>query len=73
MGTSVKVEHMVFPHIHETFYLAGVQHNDIWPSETTFLEDFKKLSVNAIKGMEMKEEDVKVMVRPMSSGTAPRN
>ena len=64
---------MAFLHIHETFYLVEVQHNGIRPSVTIVLEDFKKISVNAIEGMKMEGEDVRAMVRPLSSGAAPRN
>ena len=72
-GMSVGGEHMVFPHIRETFYSVRVQYNDIRPSETIVLEDFEKLSINAIKGIEMKREDVRAMVRPISSRAVPRN
>ena len=71
-GASIEGEHTVFPHICET-YLVGVQHDNIRPSETVVLEDFTKLFVNTIEGMEMKGEDVRAIVRPISSGVAPRN
>ena len=72
-GSSVGGEHTVFPHICETFYSVGVQHNDIKPSEATSLGEFEKLAVNAIEGMNVKKEDFRAMVRPMSSETTPRN
>ena len=67
MGASVEREHMVFSHIRKTFYLVGKQHNDIKPSVATSLEEFEKLSVNAIEGMNVKEEDVRAMVRPRAA------
>ena len=73
VGAIVEGEHMVFPHLRETFHLVGVHHEDIKPSETIILEDFEEMSVNAIKGMDVKEEDIRAMVRPTSSGAAPRN
>ena len=69
----VEGKHMVFSHIRETFYSARVQHNDIIPSGATSLEGFEKLSVNAIEGIHVKEEDVKAMVCPMSFGAMPKN
>ena len=72
-GASIGGEHTVFPHIHETFYSARVQHNDIRPIEAVVLKDFEKMSVNAIEGIDVKLEDVKAMVRQMSSEMAPRN
>ena len=30
-GTTVEGKHMVFPHLRETFYSIGMEHNDIWP------------------------------------------
>ena len=33
----------------------------------------KNLSVNAIEGMDVKGEDVRAMVCPMSSGATPKN
>ena len=56
VGTSVEGEHMVFLHIFETFYSAGVQYNDIKPSGAASLERFEKLSFNAIEGINVKEE-----------------
>ena len=73
VGASVEWEHIVFPHIHETFYLAGLQHNDIKPSGAASLKEFEKSSVNAIEGINVKEDNVRAMVRPMSSGTTLRN
>ena len=73
VGASIEGEHMVFPHIRETFYSVEMQHNDIKPSGAASLEEFEKLSVNAIEGINMKEEDVRAMMRPMSSGVIPRN
>ena len=37
VGASVEWEHMVFPHIRETFYSAGMQYNDIKPSVVSSL------------------------------------
>ena len=54
VGATVEREHMVFPHLHETFYLARVEHDDIRPSETTVLKDFEKLTINAIEGIKVK-------------------
>ena len=73
IGAIVEGEHMVFPHLRETFHSVGVQYDDIMPSGTAMLEKLEKLSVNAIEGMEMKGEDVKAMVCPMSPGAAPTN
>ena len=73
VGASIEGEHMVFPHIRETFYSVKMQHNDIKPSGATSLEEFGKLSVNAIEGINVKEEDVRAMVCPMSSRVTPRN
>ena len=58
MDETIKKEHMMFPHLRETFYLAGVQYNDIRPSRTAMLEKIKKLSVTAIESMEVKGENV---------------
>ena len=49
VGTSVEGKHMVFPHIHETFYLAGMQHNDIKPSGAASLEGFEKFQSMPLK------------------------
>ena len=73
VGASIEGERMVFPHIRETFYSARVQHNDIKPSGVASLEGFKKLSVNAIEGINVKKKDVRVMVCPMSSRVTPKN
>ena len=54
-------------------YLVGVQYDDIRPSGTAILEDFERLIVNAIEGMEVKGEDVRAMVCPISLGAALRN
>ena len=48
VGMSVEGEHMVIPHIRETFYSVGMQHNDIKPSGMASLEGFEKFFVNAI-------------------------
>ena len=64
---------MVFPHICETFYSTGVQHNDIKPSGAASLEEFEKLSINAIGGIDVKEGDVRAMVRLMPSRMARKN
>ena len=50
-----------------------MQHNDIKPSGAASLEGFEKMSVNAIEGINVKEEDVRAMVRPMSSGATSWN
>ena len=73
MGASLVGEPMVFPHICETFFSIGVQHNDIKPNGAASLEEFEKLSINDIEGINVKEEDVRTMVRPMPSGVTPRN
>ena len=39
VGTTVEGEHMVFPHLCETFYSIGVEHDDIRPNGTAILED----------------------------------
>ena len=31
-GAIIEGEHMMFPHLHETFYSAGVEHDNIRPS-----------------------------------------
>ena len=63
----------MFPYICETFYSIEVQHNDIKPSGVTSLEEFEKLSMNAIEDINVKEKDVRVMVCQMPSGATPRN
>ena len=73
VGITMEREQMVFPHLRETFHSVGVQHDDIRPSGIAILENFEKLYVNAIEDMDVKGEDVRAMVRPMSSGAAPRN
>ena len=73
MGASIQREHMVFPHIRETFYSTGVQHNDIKPSGVASLEGFEKLAINGIEGINVKEEDVRAIVCLISSGATPRN
>ena len=40
VGTIIKREHMVFFHLHETFYSIGVQYEVIGPNGTTILEKF---------------------------------
>ena len=62
-----------FPHLCETFYSIGVQYDDIRPSGTAILKYFETLYVNAIEGMEVKGEDVKAMVHPMTPGATLRN
>ena len=57
-GVTTKGEPMMFPHLRETFYLAGIKHDDIWPKHTVMVEDFEKLTINAIEGDEVKGEDV---------------
>ena len=64
---------MMFPHLRETFHSVGVQYDDIKPSGTVIWEDFERLSVNAIEGMEVKGEDVRAMVSPMLPEAAPKN
>ena len=73
VDATVKGEHMVFPHLCETFYSVGVEHDDIRPSETTVLEDFEKLTINVIEGIEVKREDARAMVHPMSPESALMN
>ncbi|XWS75409.1 hypothetical protein CRYUN_Cryun01aG0085000 [Craigia yunnanensis] len=73
MGATLEGEPMVFPHLRETFYSVEVQYDNIRPSGTAIFEDFEKLSINAIKGMEVKGEDVRAMVHLMSPRAAPRN
>ena len=65
--------HMVFPHLRETFYSSKVEHDDIRPNETTTFKEFDKLTINAIEGIEVKGEDARAMVRPMSPRAAPKN
>ena len=67
VGITMEREQMVFPHLRETFYSAGVQYDDIRLSGTTILEKIDKLSINAIERMEVKGEDVRAMVCLMSS------
>ena len=67
VGVLVEREHMVFPHIRETFYSARVQNNDIKPSGVASLKEFENLSINAIEGIDVKEEDVRAVVSPISS------
>ena len=73
MGTIVEGEHMVFPYLRETFYSVGVQYDDIRPIGTAILEEFEKMTINAIKGVKVKEENARAMVRPMSPRAIPRN
>ena len=73
VGTSVEGEHMVFLHICEIFYSARMQHNDIKPSRAASLEELEKLFGNAIEGINVKEDDVRAMVHPITSGTVPKN
>ena len=73
VGASVEWEHMVFPHIRETFYSARMQHNDIKPNGAASLEELEKLFVNAIEGINVTIEDVRAMVRQMSSKVTSRN
>ena len=56
-----------------TFYSIGVQHNDIKPSGVASLEEFEKLLVNVIEGINVKEDDVRALGHPMSSGLTQRN
>ena len=64
---------MVFPYLCETFYSTGVEHDNIRPSGNAILEEFEKMTINAIEGVEMKGEDARAMVRLMSPGAAPSN
>ena len=73
VGASVKGKHMVFPHIRETFYSVVIQHNDIKPSGASNLKGFEMLFVNAIEDINVKDEDVRAMVRPMSFKVTPKN
>ena len=72
-GVIVEVEHMVFPHLRETFYLVGVEHDDIRPSETVVLKDFEKLTIIAIEGIKVKGGDTRAIVRSQSPRVAPIN
>ena len=56
VGTTAKGEHKVFPHLRKTFYLTEVEHDDIKPREADVLKDFEKLTINAIKGIEVKQK-----------------
>ena len=62
VGVSVEGEHMVFPHIRKTFYSARMQHNDIKPSGASSLKEFEKLSIRAIEGIDVKEEDIPIVL-----------
>ena len=73
VGAIVKGEHIVFPYLRKTFYSIGVEHDDIRPSEITVLEDFENLTSNAIEGIEVKREDARAMMRPLSLGATPMN
>ena len=57
-GTIVEWEPMMFPHLRETFYSGGIEHDDILPKQTTMMEGFEKLTINVIEGIEVKEEEV---------------
>ena len=72
-GTIVEGEHMVFPHLRETFYWARVEYDDIRLNETTVLEGLEKLTINVMEGIEVKREDIRAMVCPQSSSAAPMN
>ena len=73
MDVLVGGEYMVCPHIREIFYSASIQQNDIKPSRATSLEEFEKLSINAIEGIDVKKEDVRATVLSMPSGVTLRN
>ena len=47
--------------------------DDIRLSGIAILEEFEKMTINAIEGVEVKVEDVRVMVHPMSPEVAPTN
>ena len=64
---------MVFPHLCETFYSTGVEHDNIRPSETTISKEFEKMTINAIEGVEVKREDITAIVHLMSPGATPKN
>ena len=64
---------MVFPHLYETFYSTGVEHDNIRPSETTISKEFEKMTINAIEGVEVKREDITAIVHLMSPGATPKN
>ena len=53
-GATVEREPMVFSHIHETFYSAGVEYDNIQPKQTAIMKEFEKLTINVIEGIEMK-------------------
>ena len=72
-GTIVEGEPMEFPHLRETFYSIRIEHDDIRPSQTTIMESFEKLTINVIEGIEVKGEDARAMVHPMSPGDTPKN
>ena len=52
----------VLPHLRETFYSARLEHDDIRPSGTAILEEFEKMTINAIEDVKVKREDVRAMV-----------
>ena len=72
-GMIVEREPMMFPYLRETFYSIGIEHDDIRPSQTAIVKSFEMLTINVIKGNEVKREDILAMVYPQSSGSAPIN
>ena len=73
VGMTVEREHMLFPHLRDTFYSVGIEHDDIRPSETVILEDFEKMTINSIESITVKGEDARAMVRPMLPEVSPTN
>ena len=58
-GTIVEGKPMVFPHLYETFYSVGIEHDDILAKQTAIMKGFEKLTINAI---EVKGEELRAMV-----------
>ena len=64
VGAIIEGEHMVLPHLCETFYSIGVEHDDIRLCGTAILEEFEKMTINTTKSVEVKVENVRAIMRP---------
>ena len=69
----VEGEPMSFPHLHETFHSLEIEHDDIWPKQTTMIEGFGKLAINPIGDEEVKGEDIRALVCSHPLGYKPTN
>ena len=67
-GRGVEGQPMLFPYIYETFHSVGLEHDDILPNHTAWLEDFVALFINAIEGEDVKVKDIHALVHPHPFG-----